>query len=75
MGYCYADIKTSENYKGYDLFSYNCVQVSMEVLLKGVFSDVSENLREVISEESTNYRPNEVYKKTDESKVCSFFLK
>lgn len=35
----------------------------MEVLLKGVFSDVSENLREVISEESTNYRPNEVYKK------------
>lgn len=47
----------------------------MEVLLKGVFSDVSENLREVISEESTNYRPNTIYKKTYESKVCSFFLK
>lgn len=63
MGYYYVDIKNSEKCKGYDLFSYNCVQVSMEVLLKGVFSDVSENLREVISEESTNYRPNKIYKK------------
>lgn len=41
-GYYYSEIKLNSNYTGniknYDVFSYNCVQVSMDILLEGTFS-------------------------------------
>ena len=63
MGYYYVDIKNSENYKGYDLFSYNCVQVSMEILFQGRFDSQSIKYRDEMIKISGYFYPNAVFNK------------
>ncbi len=61
--YRYNTLEGNGKCKSYDLFSYNCVQASMDVLLKGEFYKSSKKYREVIDENSTNRFPNNVYDK------------
>ena len=47
----------------YDLDGYNCVQVSMETLLKGKFYSYYEHLRNILNENKDKRIPNYVYEK------------
>ena len=64
-GYYYTNVFLYSNYVGdckdYDNFSYNCVQASMDILLKGDFDSDSIKYRGKIDENKTNCRPNTVY--------------
>ena len=49
--------------RDYDPFYYNCVQVSMQTLLKGKFYSYYEHLRNILNENKDECIPNYVYEK------------
>ena len=49
--------------RDYNLFDYNCVQVSMQTLLKGKFYSYYEHRRNILNENKNRFIPNYVYEK------------
>ena len=62
-GYHYLEIKGNGKCKSYDLFSYNCVQASMDILLKGTFYGHYEKQRNIIIKNRKGCVPNYIYNK------------
>lgn len=62
--YYYKEIKSNNNkVKDYSTMSYNCVQSSMDVLLKGDFYGESKKYEEIIEKNKSKCRPNIVFGK------------
>ena len=65
MGYYYDDITLRKNCRSsckvYDLFNYNCVQSSMDILLKGSFNSKSKKYQKIIEREKSNCHPNKIF--------------